>query len=100
MADHFGQLAACPLLDPVSLHATADRRALILQYRVRDYIDAYFLRLHYSILELLFHAAKSSEISVDQREEIARFTTTPHPAVAGQSGSYLDDFAAFPCQTQ
>lgn len=72
MAEHFGQLAACPLLDPVSIHATADRRGLILQYRVRNYVDACFLRLYYSILELLFHAAKSSEISVDQREEIAR----------------------------
>jgi hypothetical protein len=70
MSEKFGHLVPCSLSESAAQPAVVDDHRQVQALRLRNYIDATFLRLYYSILELLFHAAKFSDHSMDQREEI------------------------------
>lgn len=70
MREKFGPLVPCSLSDLAARPVVSEDHNVIQALRIRNYIDATFLRLYYSILELLFHAAKFSGNSIDQREEI------------------------------
>ena len=68
---HFGQIVTLPSMDSAAEFIVANDHINIHSLRIRNYVDACFLRLHYSVLELLFHTAKFQSHSIDHLEEIA-----------------------------
>lgn len=71
MQDHFGASVAPPLINSTAESALMNDYITIQDLRIRNYIDACFLRLHYSVLELLFHAARFPGHSGNQLKAIA-----------------------------
>lgn len=69
MIEYFGLLIACPLQSPGE-HGEGQMSSQVL--RIRNYADASFICLYYSILELLYYVAKSSDRPIDQLKEISR----------------------------
>lgn len=67
----YGQRITCSLVGAAEIPVINGHRD-VQTLRVRNYIDGAFLRLYFSILELLFHAAMLPEQSIDQSEEIQR----------------------------
>jgi hypothetical protein len=69
--DHFGDVMACPALSSAAQSIAVEDQSSLSDLRLRNHIDACFLRLHYSILELLFYAAKLLDHTISQHEDIA-----------------------------
>jgi hypothetical protein len=72
MNDYFGGVLTHPSLNSVAQFAAAEGLKSLSGLHIRNYIDSCFLRLHYIILELLFHVMQLPGHSISQSEDIAR----------------------------
>jgi hypothetical protein len=73
--DRFGDIINDSLAMTIELPGEQNRRLLAVLH-TRNYIDACFICLHYSILELLIHIVKLPDIPTAQREDIVRLRQT------------------------
>lgn len=73
MREYFGKDVVSIPKDEERESAVVDNQAPLADLCMRNHIDACFIHLHHSILEILFHASKVIDCSIEERREIAGF---------------------------